>query len=228
LFEKVLDIREAVSWIAFGNFAGLGQGPRVLLEFSKYGESLERSSFGEAGRLMAFDLLWHRAELGEIRLFGRQASAVWGNLGDEKEGWGERADVPEPITSETLASASWTDDDGGGLEADAVSYWGVTVHYDDLMKCFPLEATSASETAADAATGEPRHGARSVVSVETSCRQWIADLAAQDVVPRSRDDLFSQAIAKFPNGLSRRGFDRCWDNAAPESWKRAGRKPRQN
>jgi hypothetical protein len=237
LLESVVDLQEAVQWIAHGNFAGFSLGPRILLQFAKDNESLDRVFFETHGReQLALDLLLHHAEVGEVRMFGRKATLV-GNesFPNEDTHWGGAADTPEPIPSEFISSASWSEDDGGSIDDGSIRYVDLTVHHGDLLKSFPARGSSAFDKGADPirnqfaeAMGDKPKSSNSLASVETKCRQWIAQLAAQGVIPRSRDDLFSRALTDFPNGLSRRAFDRCWDNAAPENWKRAGRKPRQD
>ncbi len=150
--------------------------------------------------------------------------------------WGEPAKEQEPISHELLATMSWTEDDGGGIEGELICYRTICIHHDDLMTWFPARGPGQEEQAAssfrngifEAAGHHSAHQGRSLASIESKCRAWIAKLAAEGASPRSRDDLFKQALAEFPTGLSRRGFDRCWDQTAPDRWKRAGRRPRQN
>jgi hypothetical protein len=247
LQTKVITFQEAIYWIAHANFAGTCLGVRSLIEFCNTDHSFECHSFEVSGReQLAFDLLWVRMERGEVRVFGRKAELVQdeekAELVQDEEGdpvpmhWGEPRRDPEPIPPELIAAASWTEDEYGGIEGELASYWGVTVHHDDLMRWFPARGPVGQEKAAsglrnrlfEAAGHHPPAQGRSTASTESKCRKWIAKLAAEGVSPRSRDDLFTQALAQFPTGLSRRGFDRCWDEIAPDRWKRAGRKPRQD
>ncbi len=59
---------------------------------------------------------------------------------------------------------------------------------------------------------------------ETDCQKWIAQKAAAGETPASRSALYSEARARFGNKLSQRSFDRAWTAAAPEEWKKPGRK----
>ena len=236
-FTQVVDIKEAINWIAHENFAGPSLGPRLLFEFSDSSETLAAQGYEDLGReQLAFDLLWNRAELGSVKMYGRKALFIRNEQFPDREHWDKPARESELVPPEVLASASWTEDDEGAIEGEGVSYWGVTVDYDDLLTWFPSRGTSGPDRPVEEirsrvieATQSPSsRRPNAVASTESKCRRWMAELAAQEFIPRSRDDLFSQALSKFPEGLTRRGFDRCWDSAAPDSWKRAGRKPRQD
>ena len=56
---------------------------------------------------------------------------------------------------------------------------------------------------------------------EARCRTWLESLPVKPIP--GKGDLSVQAQKKF-HGLSRRGFDRAWATAAPDGWKRPGRK----
>lgn len=60
-------------------------------------------------------------------------------------------------------------------------------------------------------------------SPRAQCRELILALAAAGEVPDSKDALFAHAGRRI-DGLSRRGFDSAWAEAAPESWRRPGRR----
>lgn len=60
-------------------------------------------------------------------------------------------------------------------------------------------------------------------SPRAQCRDLIRALAAAGEVPNSKDALFTLAAGRI-DGLSRRGFDSAWAEAAPESWRRPGRR----
>jgi hypothetical protein len=57
---------------------------------------------------------------------------------------------------------------------------------------------------------------------EARCRARIADLAEAHPhsQPQAKPALFMDAAARF--AVSRRGFNRAWDSAAPTAWKAAG------
>jgi hypothetical protein len=237
LFIKVVVLQEAINWIAHSNFSGPSFGMRSLFELCETSEGLDAQIHEDWGREnLAFDLLWGRAERGEIRIYGRKAGLEQHGEGDDAQCWGKSANEPEPIPPELLATAAWTEDDGGGIEAEFASYWRLSVHHDDLMRWFPIRGPSGQDKAAvglrnhmfEAAGHHSPQRGRALASTESKCRRWIGELVAEGVVPRSRDDLFNRALAEFPVGLSRRGFDRCWDQTAPDIWKRAGRRPRQD
>ena len=60
-------------------------------------------------------------------------------------------------------------------------------------------------------------------SPRAQCRDLIRSLAAAGEMPDSKDALFAHAARRI-EGLSRRGFDSAWAEAAPESWRRPGRR----
>ncbi len=237
LFTQALDIYGAINWIAFQDFAGPSHGPGLLYEFSDPSEIVTVRAHENSGReQLAFDLLWHQAESGSIKMYGRKALFIKNEQFPDQEHWDKPARMPELVPPAVLATASWTDDGEGGIEGEDVSYWGVAVDYADLLTWFPKRGTGGPtrpleeirRRALEASQSLSSRRPNALASTESKCRQWMAELAAQGVIPRNRDDLFTQALSNFPEGLTRRGFDRCWDSAAPENWKRAGRKPRQD
>ncbi|MSP49782.1 MAG: hypothetical protein EXQ95_10715 [Alphaproteobacteria bacterium] len=134
LLTQVVDIREAINWIAHGNFAGSSFGPRLLFEFSGTNEILENEGLEDLGReQLAFDLLWNRAESGDIKLYGKRAGLTGDAKKPESRYWDKPQNDPEPIPPEVLTSADWTEDDQGGIQAEEVSYWGIAVDHADLL-----------------------------------------------------------------------------------------------
>ncbi len=178
LFEPVVDLQEAVCWVAHSNFAGSDLGPRPLFEFIKDSEPLERQFFESRGReQLALDLLWHHAESGQIRMFGRKASLVCDtSLPLEESHWGEPGNEPEPIAPDFIASATWSEDDGGRIDGDTVSYADLTVHHGNLLKSFPSRGLTGPDRAADtlrrrvfdAMNEAPARSANSLASIETN------------------------------------------------------------
>jgi hypothetical protein len=217
---KVVDFYEATAWIAYGNFAGPAWGPQMLFRF--FGGSGDWDDFSTeamAKEDLASDLLLDRGVRGDVRFFGRKAIS-------EKGVWNKPAKELEIVPREVLASGSWTRDDDGGIEAEDVSYWGVVVHYDDLMRWFPDRDNNQQPTSSivdprpeDASEQKPR----STAKAERECERWIAELVDREDRPPNREVLFQQASEKFPS-LSKRGFDRSWDKEAPDGWKTAGRR----
>jgi hypothetical protein len=61
------------------------------------------------------------------------------------------------------------------------------------------------------------------LAAETKCEQWIR-LRPEDNPPANKNALWEEAAEKFGIQLSKRSFLRAWDNAAPETWRRAGAK----
>lgn len=63
-------------------------------------------------------------------------------------------------------------------------------------------------------------------AAEARCRAWIADLAESHPhsQPQAKPALFMEAATRF--AVSRHGFNRAWDSAAPAAWKAAGRRNR--
>lgn len=63
-------------------------------------------------------------------------------------------------------------------------------------------------------------------AAEARCRAWIAELAEAHPhrPPQAKPALFAEAASRF--AVSRRGFNRGWDSAAPAAWKAAGRRNR--
>lgn len=76
-------------------------------------------------------------------------------------------------------------------------------------------------------TGPPSHRkVATTAAAEARCRAWIADLAEAHPhsQPQAKPVLFMEAAARF--AVSRRGFNRAWDSAAPAAWQAAGRRNR--
>ncbi len=71
----------------------------------------------------------------------------------------------------------------------------------------------------------PRNSGRTLTgqSPRAACRDWIEALAANGESPDSKDALYAVAQTRFPQ-LSRRGFDAAWSQAAPEGWRKPGRR----
>ncbi len=75
---------------------------------------------------------------------------------------------------------------------------------------------------------EPRQSPVATAGAETRCRDWLeGEVAAwaqgfNPPLPR-KANMRQTALAKF-EGLSRRGFQRAWDQIAPSEWKRPGPK----
>lgn len=67
---------------------------------------------------------------------------------------------------------------------------------------------------------------KSIASVETECRQWLSNLVARESRAPGRDKVLAMALRQFPEGLSKRGFIKCWDAVVPLEWKKAGAKPK--
>jgi hypothetical protein len=67
------------------------------------------------------------------------------------------------------------------------------------------------------------------VAAETECRRWLESLSDQissAVSPLTKEAVFGMARKKFGARLSGRAFQRAWTAAAPENWRKAGRKSR--
>ena len=90
-----------------------------------------------------------------------------------------------------------------------------------------LEEAGLLEPDAIADNNESATSAVTTVGAETKCRQWIEERAAAGNAPANRNALFKEAHKKFRKTLSRRGFDRAWAVAAPDEWKKPGRKSRR-
>ena len=65
---------------------------------------------------------------------------------------------------------------------------------------------------------------KTTVAAERECEQWIAGFASQEYKPANKEALRHEAMEKWSSQLSRRSFDRAWARAAPDDWKRSGRK----
>ncbi len=65
---------------------------------------------------------------------------------------------------------------------------------------------------------------RPTTKAQRECARWITELASQGHMPGNKESLWEEANKKWGGRLSRRGFDRAWASAAPEDWKRSGRK----
>jgi hypothetical protein len=70
------------------------------------------------------------------------------------------------------------------------------------------------------------HQVTSTAAAEARCRAWLAEMAEthRHRPPQPKPDLFAEAAHRF--AVSRRGFNRAWDAAAPVAWKAAGRRNR--
>jgi hypothetical protein len=68
---------------------------------------------------------------------------------------------------------------------------------------------------------------RSRVSDRTQCHRWIRERAKNDERPRTRGELWKEAQNIFKD-LSERSFNKAWDSAAPDEWKRPGRRPKSS
>lgn len=68
---------------------------------------------------------------------------------------------------------------------------------------------------------------RSTVSAEKACAQKIAQMASNGTAPRDKETLWLEVSKELGSGLSRRGFDRAWANAAPPDWKKSGAKSKK-
>ena len=73
------------------------------------------------------------------------------------------------------------------------------------------------------ATPAPLPAETAVAGAEKACQKWIEEKAKTLESPPRRKDLWEEARRTFPK-LSKRGFVRAWDVAAPEKWKRPGPK----
>jgi hypothetical protein len=220
----VVGFYEAINWIAYGNFAEAAWGPQMLHSFFDGGASSDIfATEALAKEDLAADLLLDRVARGDVRFFGRKAIL---ETGDDYDVWSKPAKEPEIVPREVLASGSWTDDDGGGVCAEDVSYWGVAVHYDDLMRWFPDRNGTQQPTASIVdrkSDGAAEQRIRSSAKAERACARWIAELVEKGDRPPNRRLLRQEALEKF-TGVSKRGFDRCWDRTAPDEWKAAGRR----
>jgi hypothetical protein len=131
-----------------------------------------------------------------------------------------RGDVPalsavsaEPIAPLAFAAAAfdnpWRVPDGGTASpAD-----GILLGEDALRMTIAAYASPAAPTGRTLTGSSPR----------AQCRDLIHALAAAGEAPGSKDALFDMACGRI-EGLSRRAFDTAWGEAAPESWRRPGRR----
>ena len=58
---------------------------------------------------------------------------------------------------------------------------------------------------------------------EHLCKKWLKKLVQQASAPRPKAEVRDEALGLFP-GLSRRGFDRVWNETVPPEWRKAGRR----
>ena len=59
---------------------------------------------------------------------------------------------------------------------------------------------------------------------EARCRAFIEEYAKRGQQPPIKDDLWEEASDVIGPQLNREAFNRAWRNAAPDSWKKQGRK----
>ena len=57
---------------------------------------------------------------------------------------------------------------------------------------------------------------------EPDCTAWLKQLAQEGKKPGTKQDIYTEALERFP-GLSERGFKRIWRDHAPTDWKRPGK-----
>ena len=62
------------------------------------------------------------------------------------------------------------------------------------------------------------------IAAETTCRQWIERKAETGEKPANRKSLYDEARTEIGPALSKRAFTRAWATAAPDDWKRPGKK----
>ncbi len=62
------------------------------------------------------------------------------------------------------------------------------------------------------------------ILMQKRCEDWIKAKASAGEGPFKKDALFEEARRSLEGQLSRRAFERAWAAAAPEDWKKPGRK----
>ena len=87
-----------------------------------------------------------------------------------------------------------------------------------LLLATDVEAYAGQLGGAEDSPGRP------TIRAEQECRRWITELASQGYKPENKEALWRKAGGKWVGRLSRRGFDRAWASAAPDTWKLPGRK----
>jgi hypothetical protein len=94
--------------------------------------------------------------------------------------------------------------------------WNLRLKRDDVLRRWPSDSDKN-------ATVQP-----TTTGAENQCRRWLTTLM-NDVPndPQPKSIIWSKALAKFPK-LSKRGFDRAWDQAVraanAEKWRAPGRR----
>ena len=63
----------------------------------------------------------------------------------------------------------------------------------------------------------------SFVRAEKECADWILELASESGERKTKEELWIEVQDRWPERLSRRGFDRAWGSAAAPDWRKRGR-----
>jgi len=76
---------------------------------------------------------------------------------------------------------------------------------------------------------DPRKPAkiRATVGAETRCAKWLTSLGKRGAVGMTKGACREEALRLFA-GLTNRGFDRVWREAAPKTWTRPGRRAKNH
>jgi hypothetical protein len=110
-----------------------------------------------------------------------------------------------------VGDPSWFLPDGQMIDATGKVRGHITVHREDLLKCFPRVLTE--------------HNAKSL------CQRWLEEEMRKSPhrSPKPRKEFQTEAMQKWP-GLSGRKFNNPWDAAIPPTgakWNQAGRPPKK-
>jgi len=195
----------------------------VSVPFSMIGDSLPEPSetLTAVSELLAdrFGRLRHILACGEIVASGMFAqTGLEGPIGRSQ--W-VRSDISIDVKNGDLC-------DGQDYRAGA-KWVGLILRLPEL----PTQSTQPQSVMAPKAA-EPRKAKTQIVTKEKcrlKCLAWLEDMMSdQEAVPRSIDDLWTEAQSKWPNKLSQRDFLKARDSAITSkkawNWKVPGRKPK--
>jgi len=202
--------------------------------------------------MLAIELLENLIVAGRVRLFGRKAEVI---ESDGFEEWGDLGNYTRVSPSDFVNLESSQEEFGEelleGFAGDRVGFWAPLLALDDLIEAFPkrgfeefslppelkikmnesVECKAVSDDSKSLDRAEPpliKQAPRRTAGAVKRCIRWIEGLAKAGNKPLTRTALFEEARQVIGDGLSERGFNHAWAQAAPDDWKAPGRKPRRD
>lgn len=137
---------------------------------------------------------------------------------------------PMRLEPETWRGGAITYSRGTACLVSKLDTWSAPWAYDIAVNRANLVALTVNGQADAAALKATDAGVRSTANGEHECKNWLLSAFAQDAeMKRPKDSFKHEAIERFFERLSVRGFNRVWDAVAPQSGRsRPGRKGRKS